>query len=31
MEQLFGLVNTLLQDNPETQKRRLGVRTYKVL
>jgi ataxia telangiectasia mutated family protein len=31
MEQLFGLVNTLLQDNPETQKRRLGVRTYKVI
>lgn len=30
MEQLFGLVNTLLQDHPETRKRRLSIRTYKV-
>lgn len=30
MEQLFGLVNTLLQDHPDTCKRHLCVRTYKV-
>lgn len=30
MEQLFGLVNTLLQDHPDTRKRHLCVRTYKV-
>ncbi|KAG0604904.1 hypothetical protein M758_9G018000 [Ceratodon purpureus] len=31
MEQLFGLVNTLLQDHSDTRKRQLGVRTYKVV
>lgn len=31
MEQLFGLVNTLLQDHPETCKRHLCIRTYKVV
>ena len=30
MEQFFGLVNTFLQNNRDTRKRRLGVRTYKV-
>ena len=30
MEQFFGLVNTFLQNNRDTWKRRLGVRTYKV-
>ncbi|KDP31097.1 hypothetical protein JCGZ_11473 [Jatropha curcas] len=31
MEQCFGLVNTFLQNNRDTLKRRLGVRTYKVI
>ncbi|XP_050221682.1 serine/threonine-protein kinase ATM isoform X2 [Mercurialis annua] len=31
MEQFFGLVNTFLQNNRDTRKRRLGVRTYKVI
>ncbi|KAG6746015.1 hypothetical protein POTOM_050526 [Populus tomentosa] len=31
MEQFFGLVNTFLQNNRDTWKRRLGVRTYKVV
>ncbi|XP_057988495.1 serine/threonine-protein kinase ATM isoform X2 [Hevea brasiliensis] len=31
MEQFFGLVNTFLQNNRDTWKRRLGVRTYKVI
>ncbi|BBN18785.1 serine-protein kinase ATM [Marchantia polymorpha subsp. ruderalis] len=31
MEQLFGLVNNLLQEHPDTQKRNLGIRTYKVI
>lgn len=30
MEQLFGLVNELLQAHPDTQKRNLSIRTYKV-
>ncbi len=30
MQQVFGMVNELLQREPETQKRRLTVRTYKV-
>ncbi|CAM8916047.1 unnamed protein product [Rhodiola kirilowii] len=31
MEQFFDLVNTFLQNNRDTQKRRLGIRTYKVV
>ncbi|KAL3675794.1 hypothetical protein R1sor_025742 [Riccia sorocarpa] len=31
MEQLFGLVNNLLRAHPDTQKRNLGIRTYKVI
>ncbi|XP_034214644.1 serine/threonine-protein kinase ATM isoform X13 [Prunus dulcis] len=31
MEQFFGLVNTFLQNHRDTWKRRLGVRTYKVV
>ncbi|KAL2608088.1 hypothetical protein R1flu_026661 [Riccia fluitans] len=31
MEQLFGLVNNLLQAHPDTKKRNLGIRTYKVI
>ncbi|KAJ7559328.1 hypothetical protein O6H91_04G079500 [Diphasiastrum complanatum] len=31
MEQLFGLVNKLLQDHPDTKKRELRIRTYKVI
>ncbi|CAK7328913.1 unnamed protein product [Dovyalis caffra] len=31
MEQFFGLVNTFLQNNRDTWKRRLGVRTYKTV
>lgn len=31
MEQFFGLVNTLLQDHSDTLKRRLKIRTYKVI
>ncbi|XP_065875882.1 serine/threonine-protein kinase ATM isoform X2 [Euphorbia lathyris] len=31
MEQFFGLVNTFLQNNRDTLKRRLSVRTYKVI
>jgi hypothetical protein len=30
MEQLFGLVSGQLQDHPETRKRQLNIRTYKV-
>ncbi|XP_031372225.1 serine/threonine-protein kinase ATM isoform X2 [Punica granatum] len=31
MEQFFGLVNTFLQNHQDTRRRRLGVRTYKVV
>lgn len=31
MQQMFGLVNTLLEENPNTRKRRLKIRTYKVV
>ncbi|CAO2819072.1 unnamed protein product [Amaranthus hypochondriacus] len=31
MEQFFGLVNTFLHNNQDTWKRKLGVRTYKVV
>jgi ataxia telangiectasia mutated family protein len=31
MQQMFQLVNTLLYENPETRKRRLKIRTYKVI
>ncbi|CAM6085267.1 unnamed protein product [Calypogeia fissa] len=31
MEQLFGLVNELLQAHPDTRKRNLSIRTYKVV
>ncbi|XP_021718930.1 serine/threonine-protein kinase ATM-like isoform X2 [Chenopodium quinoa] len=31
MEQFFGLVNTFLYNNQDTWKRKLGVRTYKVV
>ncbi|KAK7350621.1 hypothetical protein VNO77_09440 [Canavalia gladiata] len=31
MEQFFGLVNTFLRNRQDTWKRRLGVRTYKVV
>ncbi|KAK9684733.1 hypothetical protein RND81_10G228300 [Saponaria officinalis] len=31
MEQFFGLVNTFLHNNRDTRKRKLGVRTYKVV
>ncbi|CAN8254904.1 unnamed protein product [Cochlearia groenlandica] len=31
MEQFFGLVNTFLHSNQDTRKRRLAVRTYKVI
>ncbi|KAM2033380.1 hypothetical protein ACFX1T_015278 [Malus domestica] len=31
MQQFFGLVNTFLQNHQDTWKRRLGVRTYKVV
>ncbi|XP_052731781.1 serine/threonine-protein kinase ATM isoform X2 [Vigna angularis] len=31
MEQFFGLVNTFLRNHQDTRKRRLGVRTYKVV
>lgn len=31
MEQVFGLLNQLLRQNPETLKRKLRVKTYKVV
>lgn len=31
MQQIFGLVNNLLEENPETRKRNLKIRTYKVV
>ena len=31
MEQFFGLVNTFLRNHRDTWKRRLVIRTYKVL
>lgn len=31
MEQVFGMVNQLLIKNSETRKRKLKMRTYKVL
>lgn len=31
MQQVFGLVNNLLEENAETRKRRLNIRTYKVI
>jgi ataxia telangiectasia mutated family protein len=31
MQQIFQLVNTLLLENPETRRRRLKIRTYKVI
>ncbi|CAB3982970.1 serine- kinase ATM [Paramuricea clavata] len=31
MQQVFGMVNTLLQKNVETRKRNLKIRTYKVV
>jgi ataxia telangiectasia mutated family protein len=31
MQQVFGMVNTLLQKNVETRKRNLKIRTYKVM
>jgi len=31
MEQLFEVVNNLLQDHAETRMRQLGIRTYKVI
>jgi serine-protein kinase ATM len=31
MEQVFQMVNTLLQQNPNTRKRRLAIKTYKVV
>jgi ataxia telangiectasia mutated family protein len=31
MQQIFVLVNKLLQSDPSTSKRKLGVRTYKVI
>ncbi|XP_077244126.1 serine/Threonine-kinase ATM-like protein isoform X2 [Tasmannia lanceolata] len=31
MEQFFGLVNTFLQNHRDTWKRRIGIRTYKVV
>ncbi|XP_023004525.1 serine/threonine-protein kinase ATM isoform X2 [Cucurbita maxima] len=31
MEQFFGLVNTFLQNHRDTKRRRLGIRTYKVV
>ncbi|KAF6155450.1 hypothetical protein GIB67_019976 [Kingdonia uniflora] len=31
MEQFFGLVNTFLQNHSDTWKRRIGIRTYKVV
>ncbi|KAH7439431.1 hypothetical protein KP509_04G060500 [Ceratopteris richardii] len=31
MEQLFGLVNLLLHNHPDTRSRRLHIRTYKVI
>lgn len=31
MEQFFGLVNTFLQNHRDTWKKRLVIRTYKVL
>ena len=31
MQQIFQMVNVLLQAEPETQKRQLHIRTYKVL
>ena len=31
MEQVFGMVNELLRKNAETRKRKLNIRTYKVL
>lgn len=31
MEQFFGLVNTFLQNNRDTWRRKLSIRTYKVM
>lgn len=31
MQQMFGLVNILLMEHAETRKRRLRIRTYKVI
>ena len=31
MEQVFGLLNQLLSQNPQTVKRKLTVKTYKVV
>ena len=31
MQQVFGLMNTLLTKDPNTKKRRLNVRQYKVV
>ena len=31
MEQVFGLLNDLLDEDPETRSRKLNVRTYKVV
>ncbi len=31
MQQIFDLVNILLNENAETRKRRLSIRTYKVI
>jgi ataxia telangiectasia mutated family protein len=30
MQQVFGLMNTLLRNDPNTRKRRLQIRQYKV-
>ena len=31
MQQVFGLMNTLLRNDPNTTKRRLQIRQYKVV
>jgi phosphatidylinositol kinase/protein kinase (PI-3 family) len=31
MQQVFGLMNTLLRNDPNTRKRRLQIRQYKVV
>jgi len=31
MQQMFHMVNILLNENPETRKRRLTIRGYKVI
>ena len=31
MQQVFGLINTLLRNDPKTRKRRLQIRQYKVV